>query len=62
MASEGLRDSYLFSVYSDQADWSTEPAIGTKATIGGTQYRILAKQLDNPGQLLRLDLGEKYAE
>ena len=39
----------------------TAPAVGTKVTISGTEYRIIGKKSYRPSALLRLDLEEKYA-
>jgi len=59
-AAEGLREKYAFSVYLLLADLASTPAVDDLVSIGGTEYLVLATDLDDPQDIIRLDLGEKF--
>ena len=61
MIAEGLRDEYRFSIYAKSGDWDDDPEVDDIVTIASVEYRVLSRQYDNVDQLLRLDLGEKFA-
>lgn len=56
----GLLESYLFSLYSVAADWTTKPAKEQVVTIDGTNYRILREVEYAQGAVLRWDMGTEY--
>ena len=61
MAQEGLRDVYSFSIILQQRNLVAVPEPGDEITIAAVTYRVLDTNLDPTETILRLDLGEQYA-
>jgi len=59
-ASEGLRNTYVFSVYLLLSDFSTPPDVDNLITISGTEYLVIGKDTDDAQDILRLDLAEEF--
>ena len=59
---EGLRDRYRFSIYVAQQNLGTVPKVDDLVTFDGRDYVILGKVSDDIEQLLRLDVGEEFAD
>lgn len=57
----GYIDSYQFSVRFVVSDFSTIPAPGDTATVGGVTYRVLATLSDPFAATIRVDFGAQYA-
>jgi hypothetical protein len=59
---EGESSIYRFSVHLKLDDLATEPQIWDPVTIAAVTYVILEKSIDGVDQVIRLDLGEEYAD
>ena len=60
-AVEGFHGRYVFSFYLVIADLlGATPAVDDLATIAAVEYIVIGLDTDDAGDIIRLDLGEKF--